>query len=74
VEVRVSDNGGGVPPEEVDKLLTPFFTTKESGLGMGLPLVQSIIEQHAGALRFENNAGRGLSVHVTLPVWPGAES
>jgi PAS domain S-box-containing protein len=71
VGISVSDNGGGVPPEEADQLLQPFHTTKEGGLGMGLPIVNSIVEQHGGSLRVDNQPGRGLSLVLVLSVWKG---
>ena len=71
VGISVSDNGGGVPPQEAEQFLQPFHTTKEGGLGMGLPIVNSIVEQHGGSLRVDNQPGRGLSVVLVLPVWQG---
>jgi len=71
VGISVNDNGGGVPPEEAEQLLQPFHTTKEGGLGMGLPIVNSIVEQHGGELRLDNQPGRGLSVVLLLPSWEG---
>lgn len=69
VGISVSDNGGGVPPEDAALLLQPFHTTKERGLGMGLPIVNSIVEQHGGSLRVENQPGRGLTVVMVLSRW-----
>jgi PAS domain S-box-containing protein len=71
VEIAVGDNGGGVCPSELGALLEPFHTTKREGLGMGLPLVQSIVEQHGGKLRLDNQPGRGLAVYLRLPVHRG---
>ncbi|MFM8657008.1 MAG: sensor histidine kinase, partial [Chthoniobacterales bacterium] len=71
VGISFNDNGGGVPTEEAEQLLQPFHTTKEGGLGMGLPIVNSIVEQHGGALRLDNQPGRGLSVVLLLPSWEG---
>jgi len=71
VEISVGDNGCGVPPEKFASLVEPFFTTKRDGLGMGLPLVQSIAEQHGGKLRLANQPGRGLAVYLTLPAHEG---
>ena len=71
VGISVIDNGGGVPPEEAEQLLQPFHTTKEGGLGMGLPIVNSIVEQHGGSLCVDNQPGCGLSVVLVLPVWEG---
>jgi len=67
VQISVGDNGSGVPPEKFPSLFEPFFTTKSEGLGMGLPLVKSIAEQHGGQLRLDNQPGRGLTVILTLP-------
>lgn len=67
--IRVRDNGGGVPEGEHIRVLEPFHTTKEGGLGMGLAIVNSIAEQHGGVLRIENQPGRGLSVSLVLPAW-----
>jgi signal transduction histidine kinase len=69
VAIAVGDNGGGVSEEEKDRLLEPFHTTKEGGLGMGLPIVANIVEQHGGALRIDNLPGRGLTVTLLLPAW-----
>ena len=70
VEIGLSDNGGGVPPAEFGLLFEPFFTTKRDGLGMGLPLVRSIAEQHGGQVRLDNQPGRGLAVYLQLPARP----
>lgn len=69
VGISVSDNGGGVAPDEAAYLLQPFHTTKEGGLGMGLPIANSIMEQHGGFLRVDNQPGRGLAVSLILPGW-----
>ncbi len=71
VEISVGDNGCGVPPEKFASLVEPFFTTKRDGLGMGLPLVQTIVEQHGGKLRLANQPGRSLAVYLTLPAHEG---
>ncbi|MGE5504664.1 MAG: PAS domain S-box protein [Actinomycetota bacterium] len=67
VLVRVADHGPGVPAEVADKLFTPFFTTKDEGMGMGLNICRSIIEFHRGRLWFEPNAGGGALFQFTLP-------
>jgi len=53
----------------VGDALEAFATTKDEGLGMGLPIVRSIVEQHDGKLRLENMPGRGLTVSLGVPVW-----
>lgn len=72
VEISVTDNGGGVSASDVDFLFEPFRTTKTDGLGMGLPLVRSIMEEHGGSVRLANEPGRGMTVHLQLPALRGA--
>jgi len=69
VEWSVIDNGGGITEPMKDRALEPFETTKRDGLGMGLPIVRAIAEQHDGTLRLENEPGRGLTVSLRVPVW-----
>ncbi len=66
VRVSVSDNGRGMVPEERDRALEPFFTTREGGTGLGLPIVQSIVESWGGSLSIESVADEGTTVHVLL--------
>jgi PAS domain S-box-containing protein len=68
LEISVGDNGGGVAEGQLGKLFEPFHTTKADGLGMGLPLVRSIVEEHGGQVRLSNQPGRGLTVALQLPV------
>ena len=68
VEVVVSDNGPGLPPEQLNRLFEPFFTTKSEGMGMGLSISHSIIEAHGGRLEALANPDRGLTFHFTLPI------
>lgn len=69
VELAVIDNSGGIQGDIMEKVLEPFETTKKDGLGMGLPIVRAIAEQHDGLLRLENDPGRGLTVSLRVPVW-----
>jgi signal transduction histidine kinase len=66
VEVRVCDNGPGIPDEKLGLLFEPFFTTKASGMGMGLPVSKTIIEAHNGKLTAENRPGGGACFCFTL--------
>lgn len=65
-KLLVTDSGPGIPPELRDKILRPFFTTRTGGTGLGLALVQRIVQAHHGELRIEST-GAGTTVMVTLP-------
>jgi two-component system sensor kinase FixL len=71
IEVAVIDMGVGFPEGAGSEYFQPFFTTKESGMGLGLSISQSIITSHGGRLWFSRNAEGGSTVHFTLPVAVG---
>src|SRR5690348_9932982 len=64
----ILDNGPGIPPEAAPKLFVPFFTTKSTGTGLGLAVVQKIIVQHGGRVDVENRPEGGAAFIVTLPL------
>jgi C4-dicarboxylate-specific signal transduction histidine kinase len=66
--IWVIDNGPGVSPELRDKLFQPFFTTKRTGLGMGLSICQSILESLGGRIDLKNHNGKGAAFSVALPL------
>ncbi len=66
IQVRVKDNGPGITAEQQKKIFMPFYTTKTSGLGMGLSICRSLIEAHGGVLRFKSSVGRGATFYFTL--------
>jgi len=68
VEVRVKDNGPGIAPEDRAKVFEPFFSTKETGTGLGLALTQQIIQEHGGTIELESEPGAGTTFVVRLPV------
>jgi len=68
VLVRVRDNGCGVDDKTLESMFMPFFSTKEDGLGMGLPICSSIIEAHGGRLWATRNPDRGMTVQFNLTV------
>ncbi|MBW1711142.1 MAG: hypothetical protein JRJ73_14890 [Deltaproteobacteria bacterium] len=69
VVVSVADGGPGIPKEEIDKILTPFFTTKSHGTGLGLPVSKRIIEEHQGSsFTITSRQGQGTEVMITLPL------
>ena len=68
VEVIISDSGSGIPPEQMEKVFNYYYTTKEKGVGLGLPIAHRIIEAHGGQLGIESQVGSGTKVTVILPV------
>jgi predicted ATPase/signal transduction histidine kinase len=65
VRVEVRDTGAGVPPEQLERIFAPFYTTKLGGMGMGLSICRTIVESHGGKLSFE--AGGGATFAFTIP-------
>ncbi len=68
IEVRVKDNGPGIPDDQQQQILMPFYTTKTEGMGMGLSICCSIIEAHEGHLHFNSEVGKGTTFYFTLPI------
>jgi C4-dicarboxylate-specific signal transduction histidine kinase len=68
VLIAVQDSGRGLDPESFDRLFDPFYTTKPSGMGMGLSICRSIVEAHGGRIWASRAAGAGVTVQFTLPV------
>ncbi len=70
VRLSVFDTGCGIPPEHVQKLFIPFFSTKEvgEGTGLGLTVVHGIIEEHQGSITVDSEPGQGTTFHIHLPV------
>ena len=64
----MSDNGPGIPESIRDKVLQPFFTTKEEGTGLGLSIAVRIIEEHHGRLDIETNQDGGATFIISLPL------
>ncbi|HEY2861014.1 MAG TPA: ATP-binding protein [Terracidiphilus sp.] len=67
IEIRVSDTGEGLTPEECERLFTPYYTTKQHGTGLGLAIVQSVISDHTGTITVQSRAGSGATFVITLP-------
>ena len=70
VEIRIRDNGTGIPPEVMEKIFNPFFTTKPAGEGTGLGLSMShdiIVKQHGGRIDVETSPGRFTEFTIVLP-------
>ena len=67
LEFSVTDCGPGIPEDVQQQLFTPFFTTKQEGMGLGLSLCRTVVEQHGGFLAFEPNRPQGTIFRFTLP-------
>jgi signal transduction histidine kinase len=67
VEVTISDSGSGIPSDQMGKIFNYYYTTKEKGVGLGLPIAHRIIEAHDGQLKVESQVGVGTKVTVLLP-------
>ena len=65
--VTVCDTGPGIAPENLERVFESFFTTKSSGVGIGLSICRSIVEAHGGSLRASANEPRGARFQFTLP-------
>src|SRR5258706_3252792 len=72
--VSVSDTGAGLPPEQAEQIFRAFFTTKDNGTGMGLPISRSIIESHGGRLWATSGSGQGATFQFTLPATVAAHA
>jgi len=73
VELKVADNGAGIPEKNLGKIFEPFFTTKEhKGTGLGLAVSWGIVSEHGGTIDVESKVGRGTTFTVRLPLEPAA--
>ena len=68
VEIIVRDTGVGIPPDIKENLFIPFFTTKERGTGLGLAMIQRIVEVHQGEIQVSSAVGQGTSFSIRLPI------
>lgn len=68
VWVSVADTGGGIPPEQLNRIFEPFYTTKKKGTGLGLMIVQRIVRAHGGRIELDSNVGRGTTFRIWLPL------
>jgi len=66
--IQISDNGKGIPSEQVFKIFTPFYTTKEEGSGLGLAFAHRIVKDHGGNISVTSSEGKGAIFLVTLPL------
>ncbi len=73
VQVIISDNGSGIPPDRLEKIFEPFYTTKGpgKGTGLGLFICYEIIKRHNGTIAVDSQPGEGTTFTITLPAWEG---
>lgn len=64
--IRVTDNGEGIPEKNLDNIFSPFFSTREGGMGLGLSIVQKIVESHGGKITCMSEAGKGTTFKITM--------
>lgn len=69
VRIDISDTGPGIAPEIKDKIFSTFFTTKPKGLGLGLSIVNEIVEKHSGRIELESELGKGSCFKIFLPIY-----
>jgi signal transduction histidine kinase len=67
VRISIRDEGTGIPPEYLTRIFDPYFTTKQSGSGLGLAMVYAVINKHGGSIEVESELGKGSTFHVLLP-------
>lgn len=68
VEIAVIDRGSGIEPKNLESIFNPFFTTKSSGIGLGLAICSKIVDEHGGQITVESMPGEGSVFHVLLPI------
>ena len=68
VQVSVTDHGSGIPPDKLETIFNPFFTTKQDGVGLGLAIVSKIVAGHGGKMTVDSEPGRGSTFRVCLPI------
>lgn len=68
LEVTVSDDGEGIAPKDLPHIFDPFYTTKPTGTGLGLAVVQGIIKEHGGRIQVQSQAGQGTTMRLFLPI------
>jgi two-component system sensor histidine kinase HydH len=69
VRLEVKDTGKGIEPDELPNIFNPFYSTKKSGSGFGLPIVHRVIVSHQGQIEVDNRPGEGVTFIVTFPAF-----
>ncbi|HEX7334738.1 MAG TPA: ATP-binding protein [Pyrinomonadaceae bacterium] len=74
VRIEIADTGPGIGEEEAKKIFEPFYTTKEQGLGLGMPYAKKIIDQHGGTISLSSQQGEGTRISIVLPARKGDDA
>jgi len=67
-EISIADTGPGIPSDQADRIFEPLYSTKAFGVGLGLPIVKQIVEQHGGGIELDNGVGPGARFVIRLPL------
>jgi signal transduction histidine kinase len=67
LQLEITDTGSGIGEEQAKKIFEPFYTTKEQGLGLGMPYAKKIIDQHAGTISLSSRLGEGTTIGIVIP-------
>jgi signal transduction histidine kinase len=68
VRIQVADTGGGIPPENLDRVFDAFFSTKSAGTGLGLAIVKQTVEAAGGRILVDSQVGKGTRFEISLPL------
>jgi len=67
LQLEITDTGHGISEDEAKKIFEPFYTTKEQGLGLGMPYAKKIVDQHGGTISLSSQPGKGTTISIVLP-------
>ena len=71
VELRVSDNGTGIPDDLLPRIFEPHFSTRSTGAGLGLAIVRRLVESWGGSVHAESAPGQGVTIRIRMAAWTG---
>jgi signal transduction histidine kinase len=71
VFIQCEDNGPGIPKATLERIFEPFYTTRGTGVGLGMPIVQGIVQRHGGKVEIESQVGEGTRVRLWVPRFEG---
>jgi two-component system NtrC family sensor kinase len=73
LQIEIRDTGIGIPPENLDHVFDPFFSTRPEGSGLGLAISHQIVHEHGGFIDLESEVGKGTSFRINFPLKPGGK-